>query len=249
MADVKTVEALGARAMAMLEGVWIPVGLPGSTGAAKARRTETLDRRFGPDGWRFSHVVRGAIVPESVAIAEYEESYRVFIRARPAIVEFLASECGNVYDWGVDNVYDDSYEQPGAGMNHYQDIAVRRVIAELVGDDAWPSVAETDAAPARLLDIGTGAYHTVPRSRGMSGRLLLQIRDPQSPGFMLSPAVVPAYDPALLAALPGRLDWYHTEGCAHLSVEAFWQMSKVLEVRYDRFIALGPDRVCPLKDL
>ena len=42
----------------------------------------------------------------------------------------------------------------------------------------------------------------------------------------------------LITTLPGRTDWYHAEGCAHLSVEAYWQMSKVIEVRYDRFLAL-----------
>ena len=83
----------------------------------------------------------------------------------------------------------------------------------------------------------------------MAGRYLLQIRDPESPGYCLNPAVVPVHDPTLVTTLPGRLDWYHAEGCAHLSVEAFWQMSKVIEVRYDRFLALGPDRVRPLDGL
>jgi hypothetical protein len=35
----------------------------------------------------------------------------------------------------------------------------------------------------------------------------------------------------------------------YLSVEAFWQMSKVVEVRYDRFLALGPGRSEPLAGL
>ena len=80
----------------------------------------------------------------------------------------------------------------------------------------------------------------------MRGSLLLQIRDPLSPGYVLNPAVVPVHDPTLITTLPNRIDWYHHEGCAHLSVEAFWQMSKVVEVRYDRFLALGPRRSNPL---
>ena len=56
---------------------------------------------------------------------------------------------------------------------------------------------------------------------------------------MLNPAVVPVHDPALITSLPNRDEWYHVEGCGHLSVEAFWQMSKVIEVRYDRLLALG----------
>ena len=63
---------------------------------------------------------------------------------------------------------------------------------------------------------------------------------------MLSPAVVPVHDPTLITTLPNRLEWYHREGIGHLSVEAFWQMSKVVEVRYDRFLASGAQRADPL---
>jgi hypothetical protein len=57
------------------------------------------------------------------------------------------------------------------------------------------------------------------------------------------------HDPALITSLPYQVEWYHGEGCAHLSVEAFWQMSKVIEVRYDRFLALGEGRERPLAGL
>jgi len=100
-----------------------------------------------------------------------------------------------------------------------------------------------------LLDLGSGERHRVPRARGFRGDHLLQIRDPLSPGYCLNPAVVPAHDPMLVTSLPARTDWYHAEGCAHLSIEAFWQMSKVIEVRYDRFLALGDGRSDPLAGL
>ena len=134
-------------------------------------------------------------------------------------------------------------------MNHYQDIAVRRVVAELVDDPAWPDVSETPAELASLTDLGTGKTHRVPRARGFRGDGLLQIREPLSPGYVLSPAVVPVHDPALISTLPDRTEWYHAEGCGHLSVEAFWQMSKVLEVRLDRFLELGDGRAEPLAGL
>jgi hypothetical protein len=66
---------------------------------------------------------------------------------------------------------------------------------------------------------------------------------------VLNPAVVPVHDPALITTLPARTEWYHLEGCGHLSVEAFWQMSKVVEVRLDRFLELGDARAEPLADL
>jgi hypothetical protein len=100
-----------------------------------------------------------------------------------------------------------------------------------------------------LVDAGTGLTHRVPRASGFRGGLLLQIRDPRSPGYVLNPAVVPVHDPALITTLPSRDEWYHTEGCGHLSVEAFWQMSKVIEARYDRWLALGEGRADPLAGL
>jgi hypothetical protein len=244
--DNTGVSAISTRGMALLHDVWIVVGVPGFSGAAKAARRATLDARFGADGWKYAHVVRGSVVSPSIAIVEYEEAYRHFLRSQPALVDFLTTECGNVYDWGVANVYDDAYDQPDTEMNHYQDISVRRVIEELVDDPAWPGVAATPMETVDLVDIGTGLTHRVPRAAGMGGNLLLQIRDPISPGYLLNPAVVPVHDPALITTLPNRVDWYHVEGCAHLSVEAFWQMSKVVEVRYDRFLALGAGRSDPL---
>ncbi len=238
---------LDPEAAADLAEVWIPVGLPGYAGEAKHRRRELLDERFGPDGWRLAHIVRGRIVPPSEAIVEYEEAYRRFLRERPALVRFLVTTCGNVYDDRVENVFDADYDQPRTIQNHYQDISVRRVIAELVDDPAWPSVTETAAGEIELTDLGTGVIHRVPRARGFRGAHLLQIRDPLSPGYALNPAVVPTHDPSLVTTLPNRTDWYHTEGCAHLSIEAFWQMSKVVEVRYDRFLALGDGRSAPLE--
>ena len=248
----------------LLGHVWVAVGVPGFAGAQKARRRQLLDERFGADGWRYGHYVRGEIVPPAVAILEYEESYRQFLRRNPQLVEFLVTVCGNVYDWGVANVHDDAYEQPHTEMNHYQDISVRRVIAELVDDTAWPTVTETlsddvdlhdvdlhdvDLHDVDLHDLGTGEIHRVPRARGFRGRGLLQIRDSTSPGYCLNPAVVPAHDPALLVSAPGHVGWFLEEGCSHLSVEAFWQMSKVIEVRYDRFLALGDSRIKPLAGL
>jgi len=237
---------LGGLAAADLERVWIPIGLPGFAGEAKHRRREVLDGRFGEDGWRISHVVRGRIVPPSEAIVEYEQSYRRFLRERPALVRFLVTTCGNVYDDQVSNVFDTDYEQPHTGMNHYQDISVRRVIAELADDPAWPDVATTSDETVDLVDLGSGATHRVPRARGFAGGHLLQIRDPLSPGFVLNPAVVPVHDAALITSHPVRDEWYHVEGCGHLSVEAFWQMSKVIEARYDRWLDLGDARTSPL---
>ena len=243
------VALLPAETADRMSKIWIPVGLPGFSGAEKARWNALLTERFGADGWRISHVVRGKIVPRTVAIVEYEEAYRRYLHDRPELVNFLVEACGNVYDDNPTNVYDNDYEQPHTAMNHYQDISVRRVIAELVDNPAWPTVTATPVETVELLDLGTGERVTAPRASGFRGNGLLQIRDPLSPGYLLNPAVVPAHDPALITTVPGRREWYHDEGCGHLSIEAFWQSSKVVEVRLDRFLASGDDRSAPLAGL
>ena len=232
-----------------LEDIWVVVGAPGFSGPAKADRQAVLDGRFGPEGWRFAHIVRGEVVPPTTAILEYEASYRRYLRDRPALVRFLVTTFGNVYDFDVANVHDDDYDQPHTEMNHYQDISVRRVVSELVDEGEWPDVTDTPAETVPMVDLGTGRTHLAPRARGFRGEHLLQIRDPISPGYVLNPAVVPAHDPGLVTSLPDRTEWYHAEGCGHLSVEAFWQMSKVVEVRLDRFLESGDARLAPLADL
>ena len=172
-----------------------PRRAPGFAGASKAHWQATLDARFGADGWRLAHVVRGAIVSRAVALAEYEEAYRIYLTSRPALVRFLVTTCGNVYDDQVANVHDDDYDQPHTAMNHYQDISVRRVIAGLVDDPGWPDVVATPDETVELIDLGTGARHRVPRARGFRGGHLLQIREPTSPGLLPQPGRRPGPRP------------------------------------------------------
>jgi hypothetical protein len=236
--------ALDGVAAHLLDQIWMPVGVPGFSGADKHRRAAVLDDRFGADGWRWAFVVRGERVGFDAAIAEYEQAYRAHLTRHPVIVEWLVGECGNVYDERVDNVYDEGYVQPDSVANHYQDVAVRRIVAELTG-----AADEPPGPPEEMVDLGTGEVHTVPRAPGFRGPHLVQLRDPDSPAYFLNPAMIPIHDPSLVTTFPGRSEWYHREGCAHLSVEAFWQQSKVIEVRYDRFLALGDLRHEPLSGI
>jgi hypothetical protein len=229
-----------------LQRLWIPIGSPGYVGNRKSSRQEFLDQRFGEKGWRISHMVRGRVVSKAEAMREYEHSYRVYLHTHPDVARFLATFCGNVYDYDVANVFDHDYEQPHTVRNHYQDISIRRVIAELVDDETWPEVAETEPEEAELVNLSDGQHCRLPRAQGFSGNPLLKVRGATSPGFFLNPAVIPVHDPALITANPMVSGWFLKEGCGHLSVEAFWQLSKVVEVRYDRFLNLKTERRNPL---
>lgn len=52
-------ERIEPEARAVLAGVLIPIGTPGHAGAQKAQWQALLDERFGDDGWRIDHYVRG----------------------------------------------------------------------------------------------------------------------------------------------------------------------------------------------
>lgn len=237
----------GIDVQATLKQVWIPIGCPGYSGSRKLSRKDFLDDKFGEQCWRICHAVRGHIVSEAEALQEYEQSYRVYLQSHPEIVRLLITFCGNVYDDAVENVSDVDYYQPNLQRNHYQDIAVRRVISEFVDDPTWVNVVETPQEKCKMLDLSTGESHKLPRARGFQGNHLLQIRDEESPGYFLNPAVVPVYDPELITMNPSLCGWFLEQGCGHLSVEAFWQMSKIIEVRYDKFLDLQSGRVKPLK--
>ena len=71
--ETTTVERVSdSTAWPELSEVWIPVGVPGYSGASKAHRQAVLDGRFGADGWRYAHYVRGRVVPMAEAKAKKE---------------------------------------------------------------------------------------------------------------------------------------------------------------------------------
>ncbi len=227
--------------------IWLTIGSLGYSGATKHQRATQLNDLFGEDGWKISYIVRGRIATFHEAIWEYEQSYRVYLHNHPQIVDFLVTYCGNVYDYAPENVYDSDYHQPNGIRNHYQDISIRRVIAELAGDNQWSQVKITNTEDVSLVDLSDGQSHILPRAQGFAGEYLLEIRGPESSGFFLNPAVVPVHDPTLVTNNPFDTGWYLKDGCGHLSVEAFWQSSKVIQARYDRFLQLGSKRNNPLE--
>ena len=172
-------------------------GCPGSRATRRPARRSVLDKRFGrrrvADRPRRPGAHRDRRPSPSSSTRRRTAQ---FLRDRPALVRFLVTTCGNVYDDNPSNVFDDAYEQPHTALNHYQDISVRRVVAELVDDPDWPEVvddAARDRRPRRPRDRARPAA-----CRGHAGSAathLLQIRDPLSPGYVLNPAVVPGPRP------------------------------------------------------
>ena len=196
---------LDARGAAAIAETWIPVGRtrvrragegPLAVGARQALRERRLADRLCRPGThravrRGHRGVRGVL---SGLPARPARPRPVPGRAAAATSTTTASRTSTT----------STYEQPHTAQNHYQDIAVRRVIAELVDDPDWPEVTDTEPGDADLVDLGIGRGPARPAGARVPGGSLVQIREPSSPGYALSPAVVPAHDPALLTTVPGR---------------------------------------------
>ena len=143
------------------------------------------------------------------------QAYRRYLRDRPALVRFLVdASAATSTTTGSRTSHDPTTTTSRTrSPNHYQDISVRRVIAELVDDPDWPEVTDTerrDGRPGRPRHGRDAAPSRGPAASGAA--TLLQIRDPISPGYVLNPAVVPVHDPALITTLPDRDEWYHRRG-------------------------------------
>ena len=130
-----------------------PSACPGSAGRDKAARAARLDERFGAGRLapraRRPRPRRAAGRRRSL---EYEAGLPRLPRARRPLVAFLAEALRQRLRRRASRTSGatttTSRDTPS---NHYQDISVRRVIAELADDPAWPEVTPTepgDVGPA-----------------------------------------------------------------------------------------------------
>lgn len=221
--------------------VWIFVGVLGYSGLVKAQCQDLFDVCFGVDGWWYVYVVRGEVVLFVVAIVEYEEVYCWFFWVCFVLVVFLVVECGNVYDYEVVNVFDDDYVQFGLIVNYYQDVVVCRVVVEFVDDLVWFDVMDIGTVEVDFVDVGMGETYRVLRVCGFRGGLLLQICEFMLFGYCFNLVVVFVHDFVFIIIMLGDHSWFYDEGCVYLLIEVFWQMLKVVEVCYDRFLVLIDD--------
>ena len=238
-----------ARGAASLAETWIPVGTPGFAGDGEAPLARAAR-------WALRERTGGGIATSSAAgscrsreaILEYEASYRQYLRDRPALVRFSSSVRQRL-------------RRPGRERPR------RRVRPAAHGAEPLPGHRRPpgDRGAGRRPRVAVGPRHAA--GRGRPGRR----RDGTDPPRAARPRV-PGRAPAARSGSPTRRATRSArrssrpttppardgpggrrvvprEGCGHLSVEAFWQSSKVIEVRYDRFLALGERRASPLAGL
>ena len=165
--------SLPPSAAANLAAVWVPVGLPGFSGereggeAAGARRALRRGRLAPRDTWSAAASSRrprpsrstSSRIAGSCAIAGRSS------RSSPSTAATSTTGASRTSSTATTT-------QPDTPANHYQDISVRRVIAELADDPAWPEVTPTEPGEVELVDLGIG------RAPSRAARLRLPGRRP-----------------------------------------------------------------------
>jgi len=188
---------------------------PGFFGRRRDVKVLELDMQFGKGGWRLAHVVPimgGAYTEDryktgtrhqAYAFVEackklYEESYYFYLVRHPDTVDFICS-FGEVYDNALTNRESGlDYEKQEAFSTHIQDIAVRNVLARL----------------GRRFE-GNPEHP-------------LQIRGPESEGWILNPGNIPFRTPEIITVPSLRPSW-----AGPGSVEDAWQSMKWVQTPID----------------
>lgn len=174
------------------------VDRPGYFGKRRPAKVEMYDFLYGEGRWQECWEVEGRTLGFEHAVALYDLAYEIYLRANPLFVAHVARLYGNCYDNDPSNVACGVNHDPSATPRHIQDVSVRRALASM------------------------GMEWAGPKER------LLQIRGPESEGFLLNPGNVPFHRPDLI--LRGTHAGPVPKWAKPESVEAFWQANKVIVV-------------------
>jgi len=114
---------------------FIRVGRPGAIGSRKDEVLKNYDKLYGKKNWRLVWDVKGNSVDMNDALALYEDAYFEYFKDHPEELLWIANNFANVYDNNISNVNSGfDYSVQEFGGNHFQDIAIRRV---LVRNGLW----------------------------------------------------------------------------------------------------------------
>lgn len=104
----------------------------GVIGFKKKRHEQARDEQHGPGNWTSAHFFDQSVILKQCSLALYETAYLHHLRSHPDLLDWICSTAQEVYDYSPKNVRCRmSYDMEGEKANHYQDIAVRRVVAAL----------------------------------------------------------------------------------------------------------------------
>ncbi len=108
---------------------FIKLGRPGAVGSRKKEILNNYNKLYGEGNWRMIHYVNNQPVDLPGVLALYEDAYFEYFKVHSEELKFIAENYENCYDNNVSNVNSGfDYTIQEYGGNHYQDIAIRRVL-------------------------------------------------------------------------------------------------------------------------
>jgi hypothetical protein len=111
---------------------WITVSRPGYFGSRRNRILRKYDRLYGKNNYRICWKISDRIIALQDALMLYEDAYYEFLKSNPRLLDSIVTSARDVYDNARTNIKSGLiYENQENHSNHYQDIAVRRVVLRL----------------------------------------------------------------------------------------------------------------------
>ncbi|MBI4919222.1 hypothetical protein HY837_04780 [archaeon] len=146
----------------------------------------------------------------------YEEGYYEFLKSNPEVRNWLVNTASEVYDLAPSNVKSGiDYAVQECEAMHYQDISIRRVLTRLnleeLFNEKWTNPG-------------------LPEIKVFNGDHLVQVRGPESEGFILNPGKVPFHKPEMIPKNSNGKSWWDEN-----SIEDFYQRTKILLVNAEKF--------------
>ena len=176
---------------------------PGYFGKKRNEIHKKFDEIYSSGNWRLAWELGSLFLSKSEALQVYEDAYFVHLLNKRDTLSWLIATASEVYDNAISNVESGfDYEKQERESNHYQDIAIRRVLRRL---GTW---FEGD----HLLEVrGNGEGKTL------------------SPLFI--PFHIPfAVKNREISDFSGKGKWWRNRGVPD-NLETWYQESKVLQVR------------------
>lgn len=111
---------------------WITIDRPGYFGSRRNKILRKLDSKYGKGNHRVAWDIGCTIVEKEHALMLYEDAYYEFFKNNPKLLAKLIESARNVYDNSKTNLKSGlDYGKQENHSNHYQDIAIRRVLTRL----------------------------------------------------------------------------------------------------------------------
>ncbi|GEM_PF-475940 len=110
---------------------WHRIGRPKAIGSRKEEVVKNCDTLYGKDNWRWVWNHDGQSLDLQQVLALYEQAYTRYFNQHPEELQWIAENFANVYDNHPSNVHSGiDYTIQEFGGHHFQDIAIRRVMAK-----------------------------------------------------------------------------------------------------------------------